>query len=296
MDIFVPLPLGADAINRRGDENYNLMARLRPGITFAQAQSDVSAVASRTREKDKRDKTFTISVVPLLDQVVGDVRRAVLVLLGSVALVLLIACANVANLLLSRSAGRQKEVAIRTALGANRRRIILQFLTESVLLAIGGGAVGLLVAKWSLYVLRSVNPGNIPRLELIVIDARVLLFTRAVAVLTGILFGVVPAWRASRLNLNSALRAGTRNAQADVGFSFARHRLRSALVVLELALSIVLLIGAGLLVRTFALLQSVSPGFNPNHVISLRMGVSGRKFDHLKQPLSSTARCAGALR
>jgi predicted permease len=278
MDVFVPLPLGADAVNRRGDENYNLMARLKSGVSFAQAQSDVSAIAARIREKDKRDKTFTISVVPLLEQVVGDVRRAVLVLLGSVALVLLIACANVANLLLSRSAGRQKEVAIRTALGANWGRIVAHFLTESVLLAVAGGAAGLLVAKWSLYVLRTVNPGNIPRLESIIIDARVLLFTFAVAVFTGILFGLAPAWRSSRLDLNSALRAGTRNAQADVGFSISRHGLRSALVVVELALSIVLLIGAGLLIRTFVRLQSVSPGFNPDHVISMRMGVSGRSF------------------
>src|SRR5205814_133017 len=150
MDLFLPLPFGADAVNRRGDENYNLMARLKPGVTMVQAQSDVSVTAARIREKDKRDKTFTISVVPLLDQVVGDVRRAVLVLLGSVTLVLLIACANVANLLLSRATGRQKEVAIRTALGAGWQRLVRQLLTESMLLGIMGGVAGLLIARWGL--------------------------------------------------------------------------------------------------------------------------------------------------
>ena len=275
MDLFMPLPLGADAVTRRGDENYNLMARLKPGVSAEQAQADISVIAARIRDKDKRDRTFTISVVPLLEQVVGNVRRAVLVLLGSVALVLLIACANVANLLLTRASGRQKEVAIRTALGAGWLRLVRQLLTESLILGLMGGLAGLLIARLSLYVVHTVNPGNIPRLEVIGLDGGVLTFTLAVSILTGIVFGLAPAIRAARVDLNTALKAGGRSVQADGGFNSSRRRLRSLLVVSELALSLMLLIGAGLLVRSFVRLQSVAPGFNPGNVISMRIGRSG---------------------
>ena len=278
MDLFLPLPLGADAVNRRGDENYNLMARLNDGVTMEQADADVSAIAARIRDKDKRDRTFTIDVVPLLDQVVGNVRRAVLVLLGSVALVLLIACANVANLLLTRATARQKEVAIRTALGAGWQRLVRQLLTESVLLGMIGGTAGLLVAKAALYVVRTVNPGNIPRLDVITIDGPVLVFTFGVSILTGIVFGLAPAYRAARPDLNNALKAGGRNAQGEGGLGSSRRRLRSLLVVAEVALSLMLLVGAGLLVRSFVRIQQVTPGFNPENVISMRLGASGRQF------------------
>ena len=278
MDLFLPLPLGADAVNRRGDENYNLMARLKDGVTMEQADADVSAIAARIRDKDKRDRTFTIDVVSLLDQVVGNVRRAVLVLLGSVALVLLIACANVANLLLTRATARQKEVAIRTALGAGWQRLVRQLLTESVLLGVIGGTVGLLVAKAALYVVRTVNPGNIPRLDVIAIDGPVLVFTFGVSILTGIVFGLAPAYRAARPDLNNALKAGGRNTQGEGGLGSSRRRLRSLLVVAEVALSLMLLVGAGLLVRSFVRIQQVTPGFNPENVISMRLGASGRQF------------------
>jgi predicted permease len=278
MDLFLPLPLGADAVTRRGDENYNLMARLKPGVTMEQAQADVTAIAGRIRDKDQRDRTFTISVVPLLEQVVGDVRRAVLVLLGSVALVLLIACANVANLLLTRATGRQKEVAIRTALGAKWQRLVRQLLLESVLLGVLGGTAGLLIAQASLYVVRTVNPGNIPRLDVLGIDRSVLAFTFIVSVLTGIVFGIAPALRAAKVDLNTSLKAGGRNTQGEGGFGSSRRRLRSLLVVSEVAFSLMLLIGAGLLVRSFIRLQSVSPGFAAENVISMRLGASGRQF------------------
>jgi predicted permease len=278
MDVFLPLPLGADAVRRRGDENYNLLARLKPGVTMREAQADVDVIAARIRTADKRDRTFTISVVPLLEQVVGNVRRAVLVLLGSVALVLLIACANVANLLLSRATGRQKEVAIRTALGAGWRRLVVQLLTESVLMGILGGAAGLLVAWCGLYALRTINPGNIPRVPDIALDPRVLGFAFAVSILTGILFGLAPAWRAARVDLNSSLKAGGRASQGAGGFNLARQRLRSLLAVAELALSLMLLIGAGLLVRSFIRLGNVPPGFDPEGVISMRLALSGPRY------------------
>ena len=289
MDVFLPLPLGADAVNRRGDENYNLMARLKPGVSMAQAQADVSVIASRIREKDKRDRTFTISVVPLLDQVVGNVRRTLLVLLGSVALVLLIACANVANLLLSRATGRQKEVAIRTALGAGWQRLVRQLLTESALLGFLGGVAGLLIAVWSLHVVRTVNPGNIPRLDTIGIDGTVLAFTFAISIFTGLVFGLAPALRAAKVDLNSALKAGGRNTQGSGGFGASKHRLRNVLVVSELAFSLMLLVAAGLLIRSFVRLQGVSPGFSPDHVLSMRVGVGGQRFHNISEKVAAVA-------
>jgi predicted permease len=280
MDLFLPLPLGADAVNRRGDENYNLMARLKPGVTMARAHADVGAIAARIREKDKRDRTFTIDVVPLVESVIGNVRRAVLVVMGSVTLVLLIACANVANLLLTRASARQKEIAVRVALGARWQRLVRQLLTETALLGLMGGVAGLLVAALALGAIRAINPGNIPRLDAIGLDGRVLAFTFAVSIVTGILFGLAPALRAARVDINSTLKAGGRNTQGDGGLGGLRRRLRSLLVVGEVAISMVLLVGAGLLIRSFVRLQSVSPGFDPEGVVSMRLGASARQFEN----------------
>ncbi len=278
VDIFLPLPLGPDAAQRRGDENYNIVVRLKPGVSVQQAQADIDVIASGIRIKDKRDASYGMDVIGLQKQVVGDARRPMLVLLGSVALVLLIACANVANLLLARAAGREKEVAIRTALGAGWHRLARQLLTESVLLGLCGGAAGLLVARLSLVAVRTMNPGNIPRLDEIGINGTVLAFTFALSLATGVLFGLAPAWRAIKVDPNSSLKAGGRSGQADGGLYLNRHRLRGLLIVSELAISLVLLIGAGLLIRSFIRLQSVPPGFTADHVLTMQIMANDTRY------------------
>jgi predicted permease len=282
VDIYVPLPLGADAEQQRGDENYNILVRLKPGVSVEQAQADIDVIASRIREKDKRGASFGMDVVGLQQQVVGDVRRPLLVLLGSVVLVLLIACANVANLLLARAAGREKEVAIRTALGANWKRLTRQLLTESILLGMLGGGAGLLVARVSLWVVRTMNPGNIPRLDEIGINGAVLAFTFGLALVTGVLFGLAPAWRVVRMDPNSSLKAGGRSGQADGGLYMKRHRLRGLLVVSEIALSLILLVGAGLLMRSFVRLQKVPPGFTTEHVLTMEVVANASQYHDVK--------------
>jgi len=283
VDVFRPFPLAADAAANRRDENYNILVKLKPGVTVQQAQADLDVMASRIREKDKRGESFGMHITLLQDEVVGDVRRALLVLLGSVGLVLLIACANVANLLLARGSARQKEIAVRTAMGASWKQIARQLLTESVMLGALGGFVGLGVAELSLVVVRTMNPGNIPRLEDIGIDGSVMAFTFGVSLATGILFGLAPVWRALKVDLNTSLKAGGRSGQADGGILVRRHRLRGLLVISELALSLMLLIGAGLLVRSFVRLEAVPPGFSPDHVLTMQISVSGAKYQDRKQ-------------
>ena len=277
-EIFLPLPNEAYNTENFDSENYNILARVKPGVGMREAQADISVIAGRIREEKKRDPSFTISVVPLLDQVVGNVRRSLLVLLGSVALVLLIACVNVANLLLARAGVRQREVAIRAALGAGWQRMVRQLLTESVLLGALGGAAGLAIAAASLVALRVINPGNIPRLAEITIDARVLVFAAAISILTGVIFGLAPAVRAVRVDLNSSLKSGGRSSSGGAGLNLSYDKLRGLMVVAELALSLMLLVGAGLLIRSFVRLLDVSPGFNPDHVISMRFAAVGPKL------------------
>ncbi|HEX8720563.1 MAG TPA: ABC transporter permease [Pyrinomonadaceae bacterium] len=275
-DVLLPLPLGAEGMARQGDENYNVVARLKPGATFEQARTELDLAARRLAqqfpETYPQSRAFSFSVRPLLEQVVGDVRPALLVLLGAVGFVLLIACANVANLLLARAAAREKEMAVRAAIGAGRWRIVRQLLTESLALSAVGGALGLLVAFWGLDALRALAPGNIPRLQNVALDGRVLLFTSAVTTLTGVLFGLVPALHGSRVNLGETLKEGGR------GVAGGGQRLRNALVVAEVALSLVLLVGAGLLIRSFMRVQQVEPGFDARGVASMRLSVGGTPY------------------
>jgi putative ABC transport system permease protein len=270
-ELFLPLPFDSKQELDYGPENYNILATLKPGVTAQQAQADVDLIAARLRQEKKRDPSFTISVVPLMEQVVGGVRSSVLILLGAVGLVLLIACANVASLLLSRAAGRQKEIAVRTALGAGRQRLVMQLLTESVLLGVIGGAAGLILSTWSLSTVRAIHPANIPRLDEVNMDFRVLAFTLAISILTGIAFGLAPAFRSWNVDPNEALKAGGRSSQSGGGLSIRRDKLRGALVVAELAVSLTLLAAAGLLTRSFVRLVGVPPGFNPEHLISMQV-------------------------
>jgi predicted permease len=275
-ELLLPLPMSAERMNNHGDENYNVLARLKPGATIAQAQTELNLAVRRLEQEFPNsyplNRRFSFSIRPLLEQVVGDVRLALYILLCAVGCVLLIACANVANLLLARAATREREMAIRTALGAGRWRMVRQLLTESVLLSVVGGALGLLLAIWGLALLRWLDPGNIPRLTSIGIDNRVLAFTTAVAVLTGILFGLAPALRSSRVNLSETLKEGGRSLMGG------HHRLRNLLVVTEIALSLVLLIGAGLLIRSFIRVQQVDPGFAPRNLLTMRLALVGPAY------------------
>ena len=282
-EIFLPLPLAPSASHVRDHEDYNIIGKLKPGVSLQQAQAEMDTITARLRrdfpENYPPNGGLTFSIVPLLEQVVGDVRRSLWVLLASVGFVLLIACANVANLMLSRAMARQQEIAVRTALGAGPWHIVRQLLTESVLLSLCGGALGVFICLFSVRWIHILGTKSIPRLQDVGIDGRVLLFTLLLSVFSGILFGFAPALRVSRLNLNSTLKDSSR-ASAGTSLLWGRgNNLRRLLVVSELALSVVLLIGSGLLIRSFARLQDVPPGFNPRGVFTFDLTMTGRKYD-----------------
>jgi predicted permease len=281
-EILIPLPLGPKAADIRTAEDYNIIGRLRSGVTARQAQAEMDTLTARLRRDHPEvyppNGGLTFSIVPLQEQVIGGVRRSVLILAGAVGFVLLIACANVANLLLSRALARQREIAVRVAIGASRGRIVSQFLVESVLLALAGGAFGLMFSLWSVQWMRVFGSKSVPRLHEIAIDARVLLFTLVVSIAAGVLFGLVPAMRLSRLDVHGSLKDAGRGSSGSSALWGRGHNMRRLLVIAELALSVILLIGAGLLIRSFAQLQRVSPGFNPEQTLTLELTMSGRKY------------------
>ncbi|HEV3278144.1 MAG TPA: ABC transporter permease [Terriglobia bacterium] len=268
-ELWAPLALGDRAADRGGN-SLRIFARLKPGITLDQARSEMSGINSRL-EKEYPGTSRDYVVLPLKERVVGDIRPALLVLLGAVCFVLLIACANVAHMMLARSAVRQREVAVRTALGAGRGRIIRQLLTESLLLTLAGAGAGLLLALWGIHVLVALSPAGIPRVQTVSIDANVLVFMFVVSVLTGLGFGLVPALRSSAVSLNDSLKEGGRGS-----IEGARgQRLRGLLMASEFAMAVILLVGAGLMIRSFIALQSIDPGFDPDHVLTLVVSVTG---------------------
>jgi putative ABC transport system permease protein len=283
-DIFLPMQADPNSTNQG---HYLLAAgRLKPGITVDSAKANMATAGEqfRTLYPKFMDKNESVTVIPLRDAMVGDVRLALLILIGAVGFVLLIACANVANLLLARAAGRQREIAIRTAIGASRGDLIRQLLTESVLLSTLGGVLGLLIGTWSVPLLLAVSPGNLPRINdaehvasvISTLDWHVLAFTFAIALATGLLFGLLPALRISKLDVNSVLK----EASGRSGTGLRHNRVRSVLVAAEMSLAVILVVGAALMIRTFVGLRSVQPGFDPHNVITMQTSLTGGRYDN----------------
>jgi len=266
--------------NTRG-RFLSVVARLKEGATLEQAQTEMKTIAARLAEDSPRyNKSWSAEVVPLREQLVGNVRPALLVLLGAVGFVLLIACVNVANLMLSRAAARQKEIALRTALGARRLRVVRQLLTESLLLSLLGSALGLLVAWWGIGALVAISPRDVVNLQGVGLNLTVLGWTLIISLLTGVVFGIAPALEATRVDLSDALKEG---GKGSGGQGARSNRLRGALVVVEVALALVLLVSAGLLVKSFARLRQVDAGFNAENVLTMAARLPGGKYSEDEQ-------------
>jgi len=267
--IWAPLALG-DRIDSRSGNSLRVFARLKPGVALEQAQAEIAGIADRL-DQQYPGTNRNVQVVSLREKVVGNIRPALLVLLGAVGFVLLIGCANVAHMFLARSAARQREIAVRAALGAMRWRVLRQYLMESLLIALMGGVCGLLLALWGTRVLIALGPEQIPRLATIAVDQYVLLFVLAVSLITGLVFGILPAWKASAANVSEALKEGERGTSEGI----RRNRLRSLLVSSEFAFAVILLAGAGLMIRTFIAVQNIDPGFDPHNVLTMMVRILG---------------------
>ncbi|MBO0725779.1 MAG: ABC transporter permease [Blastocatellia bacterium] len=281
-ELWTPVTFSADSLKERASRSLCVIGRLKPGVTLAQAGAEMNTIAYRMRQqypKNYPPEGWGAYPVSLHEQIVGRMRLPLLVLMGAVSLVLLIACANVASLLLARSTVRRKEIAVRAALGASSRRITRQLITESLLLAFCGGGLGALIALWGTDQLVSLSAQTLPRMKEVGIDGRVLGFTLAISMLTGLVFGLMPVIEASKLDLNEVLKEGGRLGAVSAG----QKRLRSLIVVAEFALALVLLIGAGLLSRSFWRLQNVSPGFEPENALTFQLTLPWASYPGSRQ-------------
>ena len=280
-ELWIPLTLDANELRQRSSHYLNVIGRLKPGTSVTQATSEMDAIQQRI---EQLYPTFfvgsNVNIVPLNEQVVGTVRRPVLILWGAVGFVLLIACANVANLMLVRSTSRTREIAVRTALGATRSRILRQLLTESLLLSLAGGTAGILLAIWFVRAFATIVPQTFPRHEEIGVNNAVLIFTFFTSVLTGLLFGLAPALQSIKVDLTKALKAGGRS----VAEGSRTHRLRNLLVTAQLSLTLMLLIGAALMLQSFVRLGSVRPGFNTDHLLTMEVSLPLSNYPQPRRP------------
>jgi len=271
VDLWGPLEIPPQA--ERGAHFCNAIGRLKPGVTLDQGAADLNMIAGRlARQFPNTNQGWRIAIQPLREEIAGRARTTLLALFGAVVFVLLIACVNVANLLLARATGREREIAVRAAVGAGRGRIVRQLLTESLLLAMVGGAAGIMLAQWAIDALRKLGPEQLPRMQSVSIDGRILLFTLGVTMVTGVLFGLAPALQGGQVNLNESLKEGGR------GGGGQRRRLRDTLVITEVALALTLLAGAGLLIRSFWKLQQADPGFNPDRVLTASLSLPDTRY------------------
>ena len=278
VQIWTPMAFGAKELEANGGHYFSLIARTKPGVELHQAQADVASIVAQTQkehpEQYEEVTSWSVSLVGVRDEMVGHHRLVLLILLGVVSFVWLIACLNVANLLLARAASRQHEIAVRAALGAGRFQIIRQSLAETLLLSLAAGAVGLLMGSLGAVLIKVLNPANLPRVNEIQVDQRVLIFTFAISLITGLVFGVIPAMQASRLNLITTLNENV----SKIGEGKQRNRLHAWLIIGEVGIAMILLVGAGLLIKSFYKLQQVDLGFNPANVVTMRLSLPMTRY------------------